>query len=110
MEKKMTLTNSIKNCIEKHKAKKRRVLFKKIKTLYHAAYDFYLTLYLIDVEKNQTVDLPAFYYLSGKVICSKAQNQAIEAVKENAINQGIKRINECYKSWLKYRRAILRGC
>ncbi|MBQ3047504.1 MAG: hypothetical protein IJD48_00615 [Clostridia bacterium] len=109
MEKKLFL-GRIRACIAKHKAKKKRQLLIKIRTLYQASYDFYLALYLIDVEKNKKVDLPAFLYLSGEVICKSAAEQAFDAVFENAISQGIKRINKCYKSYIKYRRAILRGC
>ena len=109
MEKKLFLSR-VRACIAKHRAKKKRQLLIKIRTLYQASYDFYLTLYLIDVEKNKKVDLPAFMYLSGEVICKSAAEQAFDAVFENAISQGIKRINKCYKSYIKYRRAILRGC
>jgi len=95
--------------IDRAKAREKLKLIKKIRTLYKASYDFYLTLYLIDVEKNKKVDLPAFLYLSGEVICKSAAEQAFDAVFENAISQGIKRINKCYKSYIQYRKAILRG-
>ena len=52
MEKKLFL-GRIRACIAKHKAKKKRQLLIKIRTLYQASYDFYLALYLIDVEKNK---------------------------------------------------------
>lgn len=95
--------------IDRAKAKEKLKLIKKIRTLYKASYDFYLTLYLIDVEKNKKVDLPAFMYLSGEVICKSAADKALNAVVENAISLGIKRINKCYKSYIKYKRSILRG-
>lgn len=95
--------------IKKTKLRKRQILIKKINILILAAYNHYLTLYLIDVVKNKIVDLPAFEYLSGRVICIKALKQAVDVVEEYAIKRGVKHINKSYKECLKYQRAVLKG-
>lgn len=107
MEKK-TILSRIKLYIAKTRAKKKREYKRKIITLFYAAYDYYLTLYLLDVQANKKIDLPVFMYLSGDVVCKQAAEQALKSVIDNAIS--LKRVNKCYKSYLNYRSAILKGC
>ena len=107
---KIIFLRKIKSCFEKQKSKKRVLLIKKVRTLYKAAYDYYLTLYLVEVEREKKIDFPAFMYLSGNIICQSAASKALDAILINVISQGTSRINKCYKSYLKYRRSIIRGC
>lgn len=100
----------VKTWVKKTKLRKRQILIKKINILILAAYNHYLTLYLIDVVKNKIVDLPAFEYLSGRVICTKALKQAVDVVEEYAVKRGVKYINKSYKRCLKHQKAILKGC
>lgn len=104
------IITGVKAWVKKTKLRKRQILIKKINILILAAYNHYLTLYLIDVEKNKTVDLPAFEYLSGRVICTPALKQAVNVVEKYAIKKGFKYINKSYKACLKYQRAVLKGC
>lgn len=104
----MGITKRLKAWIKKAKFRKKRELVKKVRTLVLATYRYYLTFYLLEVEKNKIVDLPAFEYLSGRVVCTPALNRAIDDV-ENVVNKGVKHINRCYKSYLKQERAILKG-
>ncbi len=101
--KKNSITNRIKTCLSKFRAKRKKELREKIKALYQASYDFYLKNYLRKVKKYNIVDIPAFLYLSGDVICKSAADQALDAVIDYAVSQGIRRVNKCYKCLLKDR-------
>lgn len=102
------LQKGLKPGLKKQSSEKKRELVKKVRTLVLATYRYYLTFYLLEVEKNKIVDLPAFEYLSGRVVCTPVLNRAIDDV-ENVVNKGVKHINRCYKSYLKQERAILKG-
>lgn len=104
------ILGSIKAFIEQRKKRKRKDALRKLQVLYRATYDFYLTLYLIDVAVNKKVDLPPFMYLSGEVVCQSAQNNAIKAIEDNIIKSGMKKLNRCFKAYIKDRKRVIRGC
>ncbi len=68
------------NVYEEVRKKQNDIYRKKIDFLLKEAYRNFLEGYLTRVSKNGTVDFPAFMYLSGKVICQEALNQAQEVV------------------------------
>lgn len=111
---KLNLLKRLDAFFEQHKIKRtqkiRRELKKKIKALFLATYDYCLTMYLIDVAKTKKVDLPYFEYTSGRTICTPALNKALSLLDECVLQQGIKKVDECYKSLLKNRQKVLRGC
>lgn len=100
---KNSITNRIKTCLSKFKVKRKKELREKIKALYQASYDFYLKSYLKRVKEYNIVDIPAFLYISGDVICKSAADQALDAVIDYAASQGIGGVNKCYKHLLKDR-------
>ena len=70
----------IANAYEKVRKKQNDIYRKKIDFLFKETYINFVKRYLTRISKNETVDFPAFMYLSGKVICQEALNQAQEVV------------------------------
>lgn len=99
--KKNSITNKIKICIAQIREKRKNNLKEKIKALYQASYDFYLKKYIENNRANKIVDIPDFLYLSGDVVCKRAADQALDAVIDYAVSQGVRGINKCYKCLLK---------
>lgn len=95
---KFPLQRFIHNLYEETKRKQDDILRKKTNFLYREAYRYFLDLYLINVANERRVDLPAFLYEQGVVICSEAKHNA-EKVMLEVIKDG--RVNHCYTKRIK---------
>lgn len=95
---KFPLQGFIHNLYEEVKKKQDEILRKKTNFLYREAYRYYLDLYLIRTANERRVDLPAFLYEQGVVICSEAKYNA-EKVMLEVIKDG--RVNHCYTKRIK---------
>lgn len=86
------------NMFEDLRKKQNDMTKKKIDFLYNEAYKYFLDVYLDRIAKQQILDLPPFFYTTGKVICEEAKSQA-EQVMLDVIADG--RINHCYSKRMK---------
>lgn len=95
---KMPLKNYFHNLFEDYKRKQDELLKKKTEFLYQEAYRYFLDLYLMRVAKEEIIDLPAFMYETGRVICNEAKANAERAMC--AVIEA-NRINYCYSKRIK---------
>lgn len=95
---KFPLQRFIHNLYEETKRKQDEILRKKTNFLYREAYRYFLDLYLIKVANERRVDLPAFMYERGYVVCKEAMYKA-EEVMLKVIKDG--RVSQCYTKRIK---------
>ena len=95
---KFPLQKFIHNLYEETKKRQDEILRKKTNFLYREAYRYYLDLYLIRTANKKCIDIPAFYYETGIVICEEARHNA-EKVMLEVIKDG--RVNQCYTKRIK---------
>lgn len=92
------LRNYFHNFFIELKKKQNDITRKKIEFLYQEAYKYFLDVYLDKITKENKVDLPPFFYETGKAICAEAQSNA-EQVMLDVIADN--RVNQCYSKRLK---------
>lgn len=91
----------VKKMFQEYKNKKDRLRRYKIDYLVTQTYKLYLTIFINNDILRGAVDFHPELYLNGTIINHKALSLAMEAVTENAIKFGDKRIDECFKKCFK---------
>lgn len=107
------------NLIRKYKKHQDELRRKKVDFLIEQTYFYYLTIKLANMRNSYAVDFHPYLYESGIVIDSKCQSLALDAVVENVLKYGARRIDACFskatkqfKSCRTYKSRVtaLKGC
>ena len=89
------------NLIRKYQQKQDELRRKKVDFLIEQTYFYFITLKIAKMETSDEVDFHPTLYASGFVIDSKCQSMALEAVAENVLKYGARRIDACFSKAIK---------
>lgn len=93
--------NWVQHLVQNYKRKQDELRQKKIDIITAEAYKYYLVLVLDEIIAKNEVDFHPDLYRTGKIINTKAQSLALDAVRENVLQYGAKRIDECFSALRK---------
>lgn len=89
------------NLIRKYKEYQDELRRKKVDFLIEQTYFYYLTIKIANMKNSEEVDFHPYLYESGIVIDSRCQNLALNAVAENVLKYGARRIDACFSKAIK---------
>ncbi len=107
------------NLIRNYREKQDELRRKKVDFLIEQTYFYYIDLKIAKMDELDEVDFHPSLYAAGIVIDSKCQRLALEAVTENVLKYGARRIDACFSKAIKqfkkantYRSRVdaLKGC
>lgn len=88
------------NLVKKYRLKQDELRQKKVDFLIEQTYFYFVTLKIAKMSDDE-VDFHPALYASGVVIDSKCENLALEAVTNNVLRYGTRRIDTCFSSAIK---------
>lgn len=89
------------NLIRKYQQKQDELRRKKVDFLIEQTYFYYITSKIAKMETSDEVDFHPALYASGYVIDLNCQSLALEAVVDNVLKYGPRRIDECFSKAIK---------
>ena len=87
--------------IKDYKKRQDELRRKKIDFLVEQTYYYFITLKIADMANSDAVDFHPSLYAAGIVIDSKCQSLALQAVIDNVLVFGARRIDECFSKAVK---------
>ena len=89
------------NLIRKYQQKQDELRRKKVDFLIEQTYFYFIDLKISKMKTSDEVDFHPSLYAAGVVIDSKCQKLALEAVVNNVLKYGSRRVDECFSKAIK---------